>query len=45
MPAEIENARLKPALAIPKGSTITAEKDAIEGLPLVADKTTKYLSK
>ena len=42
---DIENARLKLALAIPTGASITVADDAIEMLPLVADKTIKDLSK
>ena len=42
---EIKNARLKFALAIPTGSLITVENDAIEMLLLAADKTIKDLSK
>ena len=45
IPVEIENARLKLALAILTGTPITAANDAIEMLPLVADKTIKDLSK
>ena len=40
-----ENARLRLALAIPTGVPITVANDAIETLPLVADKTIKNLSK
>ena len=36
---EIENARLKLALAIPTSVSITVANGAIEILPLVADKT------
>ena len=39
MHVEIENARLKPALAIPTGAPITAANDAIEMLPVVTNKT------
>ena len=42
---DIENARLKLALAIHTGASITVADDAIEMLPLVADKTIKDLSK
>ena len=45
MPVDIENARLKLALAIPTGAPVTVENDAIEMLPLVTDKTIKDLSK
>ena len=44
MPVDIENARLKLALAIPTGAPVTAGNDAIEMLPLVTDKTIKDLS-
>ena len=44
-PIDNENARLKLALAIPTGFQITVANDAIEMLPLVADKTIKGLSK
>ena len=43
MPVDIENVRLKLALAIPTGAPITVAKDAIEMLPLVAHKTIKDL--
>ena len=36
---DIENSRLKLALAISTGAPITVANDAIEMLPLVADKT------
>ena len=39
------NVRLRLALAIPTGVQITVTNDAIEMLPLVADKTIKNLSK
>ena len=45
MPVDIENARLKLALAIPQGAPTTVANDAIEMLSLVADKTIKDLSK
>ena len=45
IPVEIENARLKLALAILTGTPITVANDAIEMLPLVADKTITELSK
>ena len=44
-PVDNENARLRLALAIPIGVLITAANDAIEMLPLVADKTIKDLTK
>ena len=45
IPVQIENARLKLALVIPTGAPITVANDAIEMLPLVADKAMKVLSK
>ena len=45
MPVDIENARLKLALAIPTGAPITVANDAIEMLPAVTDKTINDLSK
>ena len=39
-----ENTRLKDALAVPTGAPITIANEAIEMLPLVADKTMKILS-
>ena len=45
MPVDIENARLKLAFDIPTGAPITVTNDAIESLPLVANKTIKDLSK
>ena len=45
MPVDIENGRLKLALAIPTGAPITVVNDPIKMLPLVADKTIKDLSK
>ena len=42
---KIENARLKLALTIPTGAPITVANDAIEMLPVVADKTMNDLSK
>ena len=45
MLADIENAILKLALAIPTGAPITIPNYAIEMLPLVADETIKDLSK
>ena len=44
-PVDNENARQRLALAIPTGVSITIANDAIEMLPLVADKTIKDLSK
>ena len=44
MPADIENVRLKLALVFPTGAPIAVANDAIEMLPLVADKTVKDLS-
>ena len=44
-PADNENVRLRLELAIPIGVPITAANDAIEILPLAADKTIKDLSK
>ena len=45
MPVDIENARLKFALAIPTGAPITVANDATQMLTLIADKTIKELSK
>ena len=45
IPVEIENARLKLALAIPTGATITVTKDAIKIVPIVTDKIINDLSK
>ena len=45
MPLDIENARPKLALTILTGAIITVVNDAIEMPPLVADRTTKDLSK
>ena len=42
-PVHNENARLRLALVIPTGIPITVVNDAIEMLPLVADKTIKDL--
>ena len=42
---EIENARLKLALAIPTDAPITFVNDVIKMLPLVTDKTIKDLPK
>ena len=44
-PTDNENVRQRLALAIPTGIPITLADDAIEMLPLVADKTINYLSK
>ena len=41
MPVDIENARLKLALAIPTDASITAANDAIKMLPVLTDKTIK----
>ena len=43
-PVDNENIRLRLVLAIPIGFPITVANDAIETLPLVADKTTSNLS-
>ena len=45
MPLDIKNAGLKLALAILTGAPITVTNDAIEMLPLFADKTVKEFSK
>ena len=45
MPVDIENTRLKLAVAIRTGDTITVANEAIEMLSLVTDKTIKELSK
>ena len=45
IPVEIENARLKLALAIPTGARMTVANNAIEMLPVVTDKTINDLSK
>ena len=45
IPIKIENARLKLALTIPTGAPITVANDAIEMLPVGANKTTNDLSK
>ena len=42
-PVDKKNVRLRLALAIPTGVPITAANNAIEMLPVVADKTIKYL--
>ena len=42
IPVEIENTRLKLALAIPTDALITVANDAREMLPVVTDKTIKY---
>ena len=44
IPVEIENVRLKFALAIVTGAPITVTNDAIEMLPVVTDKTVNDLS-
>ena len=41
-PAEMKSARLKLALAIPRGAPVKVANDAIDMLPLVADKTKIY---
>ena len=45
IPAEIKNTRLKLALDIPTGASITVANYGIEMLPLLADKIIKNLSK
>ena len=45
IPLDNENVRLRLALAIPTGLPITVATDAVEMLPLVADKLIKDLSK
>ena len=45
MPEDIENARPKLALTIPKGAPITVANDALEMLLLVTDKAIKDFSK
>ena len=45
IPVVKENIKLKLALAIPTGAPITLTKEVILIPPLVADKTTKTLSK
>ena len=40
-----ERTRVKPSLAIPTKSPITIEKEMIDILPIVADKTIKLFSK
>ena len=45
IPVEIENVRLKLALAILTGAPIRVENDAIEMLPVVIDKSINDLSK
>ena len=44
IPAEIENVRLRLLLSIRTGVPVTVANDAIEMLPLVADRTIKNLS-
>ena len=44
IPVEIENVRLRLALAIPTGVPVTVANDAIEMLPLITNKTIKDLS-
>ena len=43
-PVEIENAKLKLALAVPTGASLTVANYAIDMLPVVADQTIKELS-
>ena len=45
IPVATKNERTKIALAIPTGAPVKVANDAIEMLPLVADKTIKDLSK
>ena len=45
VPVEIQNARLKLALTIPTGASMTVLNDAIEVLAVVTDKTINDLSK
>ena len=45
IPVQIENARLKLALVIPRGAPMTVANDAIEVLPVITDKTITDLSK
>ena len=45
IPVYIENKRLKPELATATGAPATVTNDAIEMLPLVADKKIKDFSK
>ena len=45
MPVDIENARVKLALAIPTGAPITVANDAMEMLPLVTDKNLSIYQK
>ena len=45
IPVEVKNARLKLALIIPTGASMTVANDAIEMLPVVTDKTINDLSK
>ena len=45
IPVKIDNVRLKLALTIPTGASITIANDAIELLPVVTDKTINNLSK
>ena len=44
-PVEIENLRLKIALAVPTDAPVTVANDAIEMLPVATDKTIIDLSK
>ena len=45
IPVVIEHARLKLALAIPTGTSMTVANDAIEMIPAATDKTINGLSK
>ena len=45
MSVDIGNTKIKLALAIPTGTPITIANNAIEMLPLVADKAIKDLAK
>ena len=45
IPGDFEYASLKYALVIPTGAPIAVANDAVKRLPLVLDKTIKYLSK
>ena len=45
IPVVIDNAKLKLALVIPTGASVTVANNPIKAQPLVANKTIKYLSK